>query len=42
VVGRKRQGVTAATPAVKETVSVAWDVKGFTCITWAVGLEVML
>ncbi len=26
----------------RETASVTWDVKGFTCITCAVGLEVML
>jgi Cu+-exporting ATPase len=37
-------GVTAAgtAAAAKEPASVNWDVKGFTCITCAVGLEVML
>ena len=32
----------ASPPAVHETRSVTWKVKGFTCITCSVGLEVML
>ena len=32
---------TAATSA-KENHAVTWQVLGFTCITWATGLEVML
>jgi copper chaperone CopZ len=32
----------AAPAAAKETASVNWDVKGFTCVTCAVGLEVMM
>jgi copper chaperone CopZ len=36
-------GIAAnAAPAANETSAVNWDVKGFTCITCAVGLEVML
>jgi len=35
-------GLTAADAAARETTSVAYKVKGFTCITCAVGLEVML
>jgi Cu+-exporting ATPase len=35
-------GLTAADAVAKETTAVTWKVKGFTCITCAVGLEVML
>jgi len=35
-------GITAADAAARETTSVTWKVKGFTCVTCAVGLEVML
>ena len=33
---------TASAATAKETRSVTWHVKGFTCITCSVGLEVML
>lgn len=36
------QAAPMALPKVKETRSVTWHVTGFTCITCAVGLEVML
>lgn len=35
-------GLTTADAAARETTAVTWKVKGFTCITCAVGLEVML
>jgi copper chaperone len=42
-VGTAAASVAAAKPAaVKETRAVTWKVKGFTCITCSVGLEVML
>ena len=35
-------GLVAASAAASETTSVTWEVKGFSCMTCAVGLEVML
>lgn len=37
----EKQG-TQGSPDVRDTESVAWHVKGFTCVTCAVGLETML
>jgi hypothetical protein len=41
-IGVAKAGLTLADPSVTEKQTVAYAVKGFTCITCATGLEVML
>ncbi len=41
-IGVAKAGLPLADPAVTEKQTVAYEVKGFTCITCATGLEVML